>query len=84
MNIFSGIVVYVLTWWVVFFCMLPVNIKIIEKPVSGHMPGAPDNPHIKGKLILTSVISVFVWGLIYLVIKSDLLSFREMASHMRM
>jgi len=84
MNIFSGIVVYVLTWWIVFFCMLPLNLEIVIKTPRGHMPGAPVDPHLKGKAMLTTLISLVIWGLIYLVIRSDLLSFRVIASHMRM
>ena len=84
MNVFSGILVYVLVWWMVFFCMLPFGIKNIEKPEGGNMPGAPVNPGLKKKLILTTLISAVVWGGIYTIIKSDLISFRDIASQMRM
>jgi predicted secreted protein len=83
-NIFSGILVYILTWWMVFFCMLPLGIKNIEKPEGGSMPGAPVNPGLTKKLIFTTLISAIVWGGIYAIIKSDLLSFRDIAAGMRM
>ena len=44
MNIFSGIVVFVLIWWMIFFCTLPFGIRNIEQPKDGSMPGAPVDP----------------------------------------
>lgn len=84
MNPFSGIMIYVLAWWMVFFCVLPLNIQNITKPTDGSMPGAPLNPDMKRKVILTTGISVFVWLIIYGLIKADLISFREIAQQMSM
>lgn len=82
MNIFSAVVVFVLVWWMVFFCTLPFGIRSIEKPEGGAMPGAPVNPGLKRKLILTTLIAVVVWLAIYALITSDLISFHDMALKM--
>ena len=84
MNIFSAIVVYVLIWWMVFFCTLPFGIKNIEKPKGGAMPGAPVNPGLKRKLILTTAISTVIWIIVLVLITSDLISFHDMAQKMAM
>jgi predicted secreted protein len=84
MTIFSGILVYVLAWWMVFFCTLPFGISNITKPEDGSMPGAPVNPGLKKKLLLTTLIAAVVWGGIYAIIKSDLISFRDIAAKMSM
>lgn len=84
MSIFSGIVVFVLIWWMVFFCSLPFGIQNIEKPTDGSMPGAPIDPGLKKKAIVATIISCVVWVIIYLIITSDLISFRAIAEKMAM
>ncbi len=83
MSVFSGIVVYVLIWWMVFFCTLPMNVRSIDKPQDGSMPGAPANPDLKRKFIIATIISCFVWVAVYFLITSNLISFREIALQMR-
>jgi predicted secreted protein len=84
MNVFSGILVYVLAWWMMFFCMLPFGIQSIEKPKDGSMPGAPVNPGLKLKIILATVLAAIVWLGIYLIVTSDLISFHDIAAKMSM
>jgi len=84
MNIFSGILVYVLTWWMVLFCVLPLNIQSITKPTDGTMAGAPVNPDMKRKIIWTTGISAIIWLIIYGLIKADLISFHDIAQRMSM
>ncbi len=77
MNILSGIVVFTIVWWVVFFCMLPIGMRQPEQRVAGEMPGAPENPDIKRKVIWTTLASVVVWIIIYILIQLDAFSFRR-------
>lgn len=84
MTWFSGIVVFVLVWWMMFFCILPLRIKSIEKPTDGSMPGAPVNPYIGYKILLTTLVASVVWFAIYEIIKADLISFRDIAQKMVM
>jgi predicted secreted protein len=84
MNIFSAIVIFVLCWWMVFFCALPFDIKPMEKPVGGSMSGAPIDPGLKKKLIITTAIAFVLWAAIYAVIRSDLISFHDIAQKMTM
>jgi predicted secreted protein len=84
MNIFSGIVVFILIWWIVFFCMLPMNIQNIDKPAGGVMPGAPVNPGLKRKAILATVIACVGWLVVYGIIKADIISYRDIAQKMNM
>ena len=56
-NIFSAIVVYVVIWWLVLFCTLPLDIKPITKTSDGSMPGAPVKHGMKRKAILTTAIA---------------------------
>lgn len=76
--------VFVLIWWMVMFCVLPINIQSENKPRDGAMPGAPLNPDLKRKAIWTTGISVVIWLCIYGLIKAELVSFRDIASRMSM
>ncbi len=81
MNIFSGIVIFVLAWWMAFFCTLPFNIQS-EKAASGNMPGAPVKHGLKGKAIVATAIACVLWLGIYAIIRSDIISFHDIAQHM--
>jgi predicted secreted protein len=84
MGIFSAIVVYVLIWWIVMFCVLPMNIQHPDKNTGGSMPGAPVHPGLKRKLILTTAISCAVWVIVYFLIKADFISYHDIAQRMAM
>lgn len=78
----TGTVVYLLTWWVVLFMVLPVGIEHEENPDPGHMSGAPKNPKIKMKFVITTIISAFLWLVIYALIKMELINFYDIAYEM--
>jgi predicted secreted protein len=80
----TGVMVYVLAWWMMFFCVLPLNIESIIKPKDGTMAGAPVNPDLKRKAVLATILSAFVWLVIYLLIKANLISFHDIAARMSM
>ena len=80
MNWFSGIVVYVILWWVIFFTTLPFGVRapheVGEAPEPGHAARAPAKHLIPLKAGITSVIAATLWLVAYWLISSDLLSFR--------
>ncbi|MFC3124711.1 DUF1467 family protein [Pseudoroseomonas globiformis] len=77
MNWFTGIMVFVLVWWVMLFTVLPVGIRPDEDGVTGGWRGTPRTPRIGRKLLWTTLLACGVFGCIYLLATSDLLSFRE-------
>jgi len=78
MTWFTGIVVYVLIWWVVLFAVLPVGTQVAEAadPQSGWR-GAPQAPRLWRKVIATTMVAAVVWFAAYLLISSDWISFRH-------
>ena len=80
MNWFTGIVVYLLIWWVVIFMVLPWGVQRDESGPQITGPGAPKDPLLKKKFIITTVLSFVIWAIIAALISSDLLSFREWAA----
>jgi predicted secreted protein len=73
---FTGILVYVVIWWIVIFMVLPWGVRRTEEPEPGHDAGAPANPMLWRKALITTVIAAVVWGIAYYLIDSELLSLR--------
>jgi predicted secreted protein len=77
MNWPTGIAVYVCIWWVVIFAVLPWGVRPAETVQEGFDPGAPENPRLLLKVLVTTAIATLLWIALYVVITSDLVSFRE-------
>ncbi len=75
MNIVTGILVYIVLWWLVLFTVLPWGIKVSENPETGFATSAPENPKLWRKFIITTVLAAIAWGCTYLLINSDLITF---------
>ena len=80
MSLVGEIVILVIIWMVIFFTVLPLNVKsqIENKEISkGTDPGAPSNPYLLKKLLITSVISLIIFALINLLTYFELINFRQ-------
>lgn len=75
MGWISGIVVFILIWWVVFFMTLPMRIKRNDGDVGGVPAGAPEKPYIKFKLLLTTAVTIFLWVVFYALIETGVLTY---------
>jgi predicted secreted protein len=73
----TGIIVYVLVWWITLFAVLPLWVTPTEPDDPGHAAGAPQRPRMLLKMAITTVVSALIWLAIYLLVKSPWLSFRE-------
>ena len=82
MGLVSGIVVYLITWWVVLFAILPWGVRPPEVPDPGHAPSAPVKPRLRLKFAVTSVVAAVIWVGIFALAQSDLISFRRNAAGM--
>ena len=81
MGITGSIIVYVLIWWMIFFSVLPVGIQskkeIFKERLDGVDPGAPNNPNIGKKFLITTIITSLIFIVIYYLVKFNLLNLRE-------
>ena len=81
MGITGSIIVYVLIWWIIFFSVLPVGIQSnkekFKEKIEGVDPGAPNNPKIARKVLITSIITSIIFLVIYYLVKFDLLNLRD-------
>jgi predicted secreted protein len=78
MNWVSGIVLYILIWWIALFAVLPIGTHAVQDPdpASGWR-GAPERPRLWMKVGLTTLVACVVWLLAFALIESNWISFRE-------
>lgn len=76
----TGILVYGVLWWLVFFMALPVGVKSQDEDetvVPGTHSSAPVKPHLWRKAAATSVIAALLWALVYLAVTQGWVSLQD-------
>jgi predicted secreted protein len=79
MGIASGLLVYIMIWWLVFFCLLPIGMKHDDGlEFEGQKIYTPNqsNLRMKHKIILCCLISAGFWGITDFIILMEWISFR--------
>lgn len=71
----TGIVVFFLIWWTALFAVLPWGLQ-------RDIDGKPQNAQIRRKFIITTVVSIAIWLVIYILIDMDIIDFRDIAGQM--
>jgi predicted secreted protein len=84
MGLMTSIAVYITVWWTVLFAVLPWGTVThaeagIDKGDGGD-PGAPVDPKLKQKFLLTTAISAVIFGIIWLVIWTGLVKLPTLPS----
>ncbi len=74
----TGIMVYLVTWWIVLFMVLPLGVRRVENPGRGEERGAPERPDLVRKAIITTVLAAVLWIVFYGFYQADILSFRRL------
>ena len=78
MNWLAGVFTYVIIWWTTLFAVLPWGNEPSHAPNAGDMPGAPANPRLCRKFVITSGIAAIIWLMVFAFVQSNLISFRTM------
>ncbi len=80
MSWVSGIVVYLILWWLVFFVTLPFGVRAPheagETVQAGNADGAPVRPRLWLKAGVATVVTAILWGIAWWLVASDLITFR--------
>jgi predicted secreted protein len=82
MNPAGAIVSFLIIWWTVFFCMLPIGVQSQAEAgtvVPGTDPGAPVKPDLWRKALWTTLVAGGLWGLLFLAVAFDLVSLEMFA-----
>jgi len=81
MSITGSIIVYVMIWWIIFFSVLPIGIKsnkkVFKETLQGSDPGAPKNPKIARKFLITTIITSIFFIMIYYVVDLGFFNLRN-------
>ena len=78
MDWFTGVVLFVLIWWIVIFAVLPFGTRPVDvDQEAGGWRGAPERPMLARKVVMTTVITAVLWAGAMAIIHSDWLSFRH-------
>ena len=60
MAIFTHVLIFILIWWILFFILLPLKIKVPQNTAIGLAKSAPSKPFLLIKFLLTSLISAII------------------------
>ena len=77
MSITAAIVLFAVTWFMVFFCVLPLRFRsqAEEGAVTPGTPAsAPEDPMIARKAKITTAIAAVIFAGLYLVIRSGVIT----------
>lgn len=80
MTVATGIMVYVVVWWLAWFAILPIGIRVPDHVPTGQATSAPENPRLLLKAGLATVIAALLWGVIWWLIAYDPLGIDLMGS----
>lgn len=77
MGVSGSIMTFLIVWWLVLFCVLPIGVRSQAESgdiVPGTEPGAPVTPNLWKKAKWTTGIAFVVWGIMFLVVNYWLLA----------
>ncbi|MDG2416849.1 MAG: DUF1467 family protein [Pelagibacterales bacterium] len=74
MGLTGSIILFLIIWWLILFILLPISIDTNASNATeyeGNDRGAPNNPHLLKKFIITTIISVILWFVVFLLLNND-------------
>ncbi|MBT6441372.1 MAG: DUF1467 family protein [Alphaproteobacteria bacterium] len=77
MSIFTGALVFVVIWWIVWFIALPFGVSPTKSPEPGHTESAPEKPRLWFKALITTAVTAVLAAIAIYVIESGLISLGE-------
>ena len=72
MSFISYLVVFLITWMILFFISLPIGINIPDNHEEGFANSAPDKTNLRMKVIASFLISFIPASVIYWVVENEL------------
>ena len=81
MGIGTGIVAFIIIWWLVLFTVLPWGVQRNEAPSMGEDPGAPLRHRIWLRALVTTGITAGLWCGLFLAIEFEVFSFRDISGN---
>ena len=70
-------ITFIISWWMVFFMVLPWGVRRQDDPEPGHEAGAPENPLLWLKVAVTTGIAVVITALSWVAVDLGWISIRD-------
>ena len=70
-------ITFIISWWMVFFMVLPWGVRREDDPEPGHEAGAPENPRLWLKVAVTTGIAVVITALSWVAVDLGWISIRD-------
>ena len=70
-------ITFIISWWMVFFMVLPWGVRRQDDPELGHEAGAPENPRLRLKVAVTTGIAVVITALAWVAVDLGWISIRD-------
>jgi predicted secreted protein len=68
-------------WWIVFFSVLPIGVQskkeVFKDKIGGLDPGAPKNPKIGKKFLISTIVTSILFIMIYYVVDLGFFNLRN-------
>ena len=80
MSITAAFVLYAVVWFMLFLMILPLRLKTqgdTGEIVPGTHASAPENPNIKRKVKITTLIALVIWAVIATIILTGAITVRD-------
>ena len=80
MSITAAFVLYAVVWFMLFLMILPLRLKTqgdTGEIVPGTHASAPENPNIKRKVKITTLIALLIWAVISTIILTGAITVRD-------
>jgi predicted secreted protein len=80
MGITSALVLYAVLWFLTFLIVIPIRLKTqgdVGQIVPGTHAGAPHEPNLRKKALITTGIAAVLWAIIAYVLISGTLTVRD-------
>ena len=87
MGIASGIVLFMVVWFMTFLVVLPLRIQTqgeAGEVVPGTHSGSPEKHHLKKKALIVTGISAVIWSILAYIILSGMITVRDIDMFDRM
>ena len=80
MSITSAIVLYAVLWFMTFLIVIPIRLQTqgdVGEVVPGTHAGAPEHHNLKTKAKITTVAAAVMWGILYWIITTGVITVRD-------
>lgn len=80
MGVTSALVLYAVLWFLTFLIVIPIRLKTqgdVGQIVPGTHAGAPHEPQLKKRALITTAVAAVLWVIIAYVIISGMLTVRD-------